>query len=1301
MQLQLFPPAPHPQILFSFTLPVLPPSLPFPAAYTAQLQLLLHTELEPPPSPYVLDKAVWAVHLIELVIFDLANRHVQVKMVDGACMEWTMRGEELLLNQVMEDVEASKNEAEREQREQERKDREEIAAAAAAASAAAAGASGTYLPLSQQHSVSDVGHGEKCSSSAKTPHRRSKSLFSSLLSALNLHSVTEASTSSSEYRIGCGRGRKDQLQSPSSGDVDGDEETFTYPAYAITALSTSEYTYPMRAQLATNDFPASKVLRRRARSTLVDCFRRWIIPTVRERLAWGCFPPFDAIYNDSLGDDYNGEGVKWGKMSKATNAYADWACRSMISRCERALRTASATAAMAVSQENTPTEERRSMDMMMMSANGTTSDKDSRRSSASSMPVSAISASSRASSSAEASEPDADAFAPSPAAPTFQSAASASTKASRRSSASIRHVATLKTALDRFKNLHEKLAMEAIGLADAHSGALHVLEARGRRRGWSATEGGGLGRSPLGTRPVVSSSSSSSPPNRWGLSSPDEHAYGSGSSFWELSIPLVRSTLGEISDTWEDWQMEWEMEKEFGSEGEDELDEEDFPGIISEFDTSGDSLLPRKPQSRKSDATASTTLDDEDPTECGHSGFSDSSSSEDEMDSDDVNDRSPTSPSELEESAVTVSVEGGVVRARRGRRTGVKARMGKYEDVRNELPPDPPLMALSPPPRGKFATRPSTSREAGIGSSPLHGETGAEKSTGRPPRSGRPARLQVPPAGSSHRREPASAAAYPDFAQSRVDDVEAGVFDEWDGVDDEDNVFGRPSNPAPGLPSGSDKSQRSKAFHMFDGLGILEQVGGAAEAAQAIGPAYVAANEVGVGYPPGLHGDLPSPPSSPKRAATLPDSPRRVSHYVSRDLPPTTEPAPPVVMEKDTKKTPRARPRLTLAFPDPPSHDPAKARSASLPYVRAYQPSEDLVGARPVEKDAPALLLDTPTAEHPSSTYPYTWEVNVLPPGIKVVGTVGVSGSSDVEQVPEVPSSTEASSGNTASTSSSSRPFNAVAKVFSKVRKVKPVLYVTPPLPSDDGAEKPPAPRRLQKLNRSKSWKDLSSGNLNVRPDNKRRKSADSVPTRSEPEAEPVPAPVPNATADTEAEAEEDGDKTVVLEGTPCLSPTSTLPSDLESGCTTPMLVSASSSAFSSPLSSVNSTALDIADMSAGSMDPALNLDGSETYDGIVMGSNAHVVTSGERRPIQEALFAEPMHYEAGSEGDGMSLDEALKLEPTTSACPVAGQKTLKRATSTTRFDRPPPPPRPPKSLKRSLSLNAFGKKSETPVAKE
>jgi len=691
MQLQLIPPAPHHQILFDFALPLLPSTLPLPPAYAAQFQLLLDAEIEPPPSPYALDKAVWAVHLIEVVLFDLVNRQVNVKLIDGAVIGWKMHGEETLLNQVISDIERSGVEAERELREAERKQQEEITAAAAAAA--------VYLPITQPGSVFDAARYESKSSGGSKPiHRRSRTLFNSLLSALSLNSISEPSTSSSTGHSVEEHGRKNT--SSRSLDAKDESKDVSRSICAIPILSTSEYTYPIRDQLPRKGFPVPKFLRRRARSTLIDCFRRWILPEVREHLKWGAFPPFDDmpdIHGDPVAE---GEGMKWGRMSKATNAYADWACRSMISRCERALRSANAQVEGVASLVQRATLE-----------GGEAAEKESRRSSASSTLASAVSASSRASSSAEQiySRNSAEFDGNSPVSQNAQQLQApaqviASTKAAKRTSASARHITTLRSALDRFKNIHQVLALEAIGLADSHALAMQMLEARGRRKAWSSSEGGGLCRpSPLGAAPLVASPLwLSSARTKKSTTFPLEYAYGSGNSIWELSIPLVRSTLGEISETWEDWQMEWEMEKEFGSEiGFD--DDDEFPGVISDFDTSGDSFSAAN-RSKTKRRSGSSNIYDEDAMEFAHSGFSDSSSSEDEMgasDSDDVSGRtpSPTSPSEL----LDPNPDGTPREARRGRRAGVRARIGKYEDVRDELPPDPPLMALSPPPRGKFA----------------------------------------------------------------------------------------------------------------------------------------------------------------------------------------------------------------------------------------------------------------------------------------------------------------------------------------------------------------------------------------------------------------------------------------------------------------------------------------------------------------------------------------------------------------------------------------------------------------------
>jgi hypothetical protein len=255
--------------------------------------------------------------------------------------------------------------------------------------------------------------------------------------------------------------------------------------------------------------------------------------------------------------------------------------------------------------------------------------------------------------------------------------------------------------------------------------AMRILEERGRRKVWSSSEGGGLGRSPLGLADAASAIADPKPRDEWSTPTllPNVE-YGDGSSIWEMSIPLVRSSLGEISSTWDDWQMEWEMEKDCDSD--EEFDPESFPDVLSDFDVNGDAI-----SSIDLDLSSRTLImqrEASDTAEC-HSEFSESSSEGDAEDSE----PSPTSPfgfpAESSSEPSSTQLEGlkeppspgAIISAKRIRKTGVKARLGTYEDVRDELPPNPPLLALSPPPpRNKTANVSQESGDGGISSSPFH-----------------------------------------------------------------------------------------------------------------------------------------------------------------------------------------------------------------------------------------------------------------------------------------------------------------------------------------------------------------------------------------------------------------------------------------------------------------------------------------------------------------------------------------------------------------------------------------------------
>lgn len=692
MQLQLIPPPPHPTILFSFVLPTAPPTLPFPPAYQQQLQLLLHTDLDPPPSPYTLDKAVWPVYLLEMVTFDMtpSRRMVTVKMTDGAIIQWPIHGEEALLSQVMADVEKSAREAEKESKRE-----------------ATDANPNAYLPLTNSAILSNTTFREEIvaepstspSANHRPTHRKSKSLFNSLLSALNLtSSENKANSVPPVPRLG-GCGSRKAFES------DADPYGSRPRRSIIPVIPTSEFTFPEREQLPVKTVPASKAFRRQARSTLVDCVRRWVIPTVKERIQWGSF-----LSTDGADDGFIEESARWGKMSKATNAYLDWACRSMIGRCEVALRAAERSI---LQQES----------LSVRGPNAEISEKESRRSSASSTLASAISASSRASSSRERVEEIDGDDGP------VQMIISAAQRTPRASTSteslatSMRHAATLRSALDKFRCLHDDITNEARGLADSHTMAMRILEERGRRRGWSSSEGSGTRRVPLTvaayTRLPAKSPSSD---DEWATPVLPLRELGRGTSPWEMSIPIIRSSLGEISSTWEDWQMEWEMEHEFGSD--EGSDPDGFPDVISDFDGTGDAIS--NIDLDLSSRTISLQRDVSDTAEC-HSEFSDSSSDGEG----EVSDPSPTSPFGFPPNSGTADPESGrqeppspgaIMSAKRSRKTGVKARLGTYEDVRDELPPSPPLMSLSPPPRSKVANGGKESEEG-----PTNSTTGYDR----------------------------------------------------------------------------------------------------------------------------------------------------------------------------------------------------------------------------------------------------------------------------------------------------------------------------------------------------------------------------------------------------------------------------------------------------------------------------------------------------------------------------------------------------------------------------------------------
>jgi hypothetical protein len=127
MLIRLFPESPEtPTILFSLS-PASPTSnIPLPSYYNSQLETLGSYGLPPPRSVYALDKAGWALALLEEVVFDLAVGKIGVKWVDGGVEEWEMEqcveGKRSALKKMLFDVVRGVKESEQRREDEKREE---------------------------------------------------------------------------------------------------------------------------------------------------------------------------------------------------------------------------------------------------------------------------------------------------------------------------------------------------------------------------------------------------------------------------------------------------------------------------------------------------------------------------------------------------------------------------------------------------------------------------------------------------------------------------------------------------------------------------------------------------------------------------------------------------------------------------------------------------------------------------------------------------------------------------------------------------------------------------------------------------------------------------------------------------------------------------------------------------------------------------------------------------------------------------------------------------------------------------
>ncbi|KAL1709521.1 hypothetical protein EV121DRAFT_252909 [Schizophyllum commune] len=229
MLLKLVPVAPQPTVLFSLSFQNIETRGvdSIPPAWDNQLKSLLMDELEVPQGTHALDKAAGIPSLLDEVSLDIPSLTVSCRFLDGALEEWPLMENECLekLDRVVADVSQSAEEAQREQR------RAEIV---------------------REIDAERLRERNQLDTPAQVRHKKHKSLLKSMFSSKKYH----------------------HLASPASAS----------PPSILPPTKSAEQA--LEELDAASSGMSARALRRRARSTFVDVFRRYVLPELSSR-----FPP--------------------------------------------------------------------------------------------------------------------------------------------------------------------------------------------------------------------------------------------------------------------------------------------------------------------------------------------------------------------------------------------------------------------------------------------------------------------------------------------------------------------------------------------------------------------------------------------------------------------------------------------------------------------------------------------------------------------------------------------------------------------------------------------------------------------------------------------------------------------------------------------------------------------------------------------------------------------------------------------------------------------------------------------------
>ncbi|KAH9944899.1 hypothetical protein B0H21DRAFT_436235 [Amylocystis lapponica] len=238
MLIHLIPRQSHPTIFYSVSLPDPCERVQMPAGWSAQLQRLHADEIDIPNTVFALDAATWLTAVIHDVTFDLPGGTVSCSFIDGQGVQWPLVGECIdALEQVVADVIQATAEKERE--------------------------SAPPAPLVQpEPSVPEQ---------KPTKHKKQRSLLMSLVSSFNKLSLN----------ISMDSPVRSLATPPPSPRPPPPPPTFLPPSNKV----------PFTRRAAPRLWSR---LQSRARATLVDTFRSFVLSELRARIAPGRYATWAA-----------------------------------------------------------------------------------------------------------------------------------------------------------------------------------------------------------------------------------------------------------------------------------------------------------------------------------------------------------------------------------------------------------------------------------------------------------------------------------------------------------------------------------------------------------------------------------------------------------------------------------------------------------------------------------------------------------------------------------------------------------------------------------------------------------------------------------------------------------------------------------------------------------------------------------------------------------------------------------------------------------------------------------------------